>query len=445
MLAQGSLSNVGKHIAVLDSGCTHHTLKRSVLPRNVPIDTSQIVNIQTAHAGTSITSSGRANVGALKNAIVVDDQVIPISLASLAQFDRAGYETNIKNGKAIVRKNDKVLFTAALTNRNLYEFDVTPLLQDNLASALLGSAPVVQNLDLWHRRLNHFNKRNICRAVTENLISGIQPSAIKKSKQDECLCDACARAKSTKYPKNSKTNASNIIAINPNQLHPLENDEEDNTSDCGSDGANSVTENVVPVQSSAREIAIARPLKNTISLICTDTKGPFRIAGLKGEIYYQCFIEKSTKYLRQFFHMYKSDCFANLKNLIEFELSAEGSALHAYQADGAGELISKDIVKYLSHQHIKLIYSPPYTARLNATPERNHRTVFEAGHAMLMYRQWTTSYFLDLRHKLCWFNFQSFPNEYRIWVHVASASKIWSNPKCKKFSTLGLYMLRTCA
>ena len=90
MLAQGSLSNVGKHIAVLDSGCTHHTLKRSALPRNVPIDTSQIVNIQTAHAGTSITSSGRANVGALKNAIVVDDQVIPISLASLAQFDRAG-------------------------------------------------------------------------------------------------------------------------------------------------------------------------------------------------------------------------------------------------------------------------------------------------------------------------------------------------------------------
>ena len=39
------------------------------------------------------------------------------------------------------------------------------------AHALLGSAPVVQNLDLWHRRLNHFNKRSICRAVNENLIS----------------------------------------------------------------------------------------------------------------------------------------------------------------------------------------------------------------------------------------------------------------------------------
>ncbi len=82
--------------------------------------------------------------------------------------------------------------------------------------------------------------------------------------------------------------------------------------------------------------------------------------------------------------MYKSDCFSNLKNLIEIDLSAEGSTLHAYQADGAGELISKKIVKYLAEHHIKLIYSPPYTARLNATPERNHRTLFEAGHAMLI-------------------------------------------------------------
>ena len=327
MLAQGLSSSLEKHRAVLDSGCTHHTFKRAAVPINVPIDTSKIVNIQTAHTDTSIKSSGRANLGIFKDAIIVEDQKMPVSLASLPQFDRAGCETIIKNGKAVVSKNGKVLFTAALTDRNLYEFDSTPFLNGDSIFALLGSAPVVQNLDLWHRRLNHFNKRSICRAVNENLISGIQQSTIKKSKQDECLCDACARAKSTKYPKNSKTSASNIIAIRPNQLHSLENDEGDTTSDFESDADDkNKAEILLPSKhSTARDIAIARPLKNSISLICTDTKGPFRIAGLKGEIYYQCFIEKSTKYLRQFFHMYKSDCFSNLKNLIEFELSAEGS------------------------------------------------------------------------------------------------------------------------
>jgi len=285
-LAQGSISNLEKYRTALDSGCTHHTFKQAAVPIDVPIDTSKIVNIQTALTGASFISSGRANFGIFENAIIVDNQKMPMSLASFPQLDRAGCETIIKNGKAVVSKNGKVLFTAELTDRNLYEFDSSLLLDVNSAYALLGSAPVVQNLDLWHRRLNHFNKRNICRAVNENLISGIQPSTIKKSKQDACLCDACARAKSTKYPKNSKTSARNVIAIHPNQLHSLENDEEDTASDFESDAdEKNIADNMLPLHSTPRDVAIARPLKNSISLICTDTKGPFRIAGLKEEIY----------------------------------------------------------------------------------------------------------------------------------------------------------------
>ena len=63
--------NTAPHIAALDSGCTHHTLKRSLFPDSVPIDTTQVVDIQTAHSGTSIKSSGRASAGVLKDAIVV--------------------------------------------------------------------------------------------------------------------------------------------------------------------------------------------------------------------------------------------------------------------------------------------------------------------------------------------------------------------------------------
>ena len=295
MLSQNTV-NTAPHIAALDSGCTHHTLKRSLFPDSIPIDTSQVIHIQTAHTGTSINSSGRASAGVLKDAIVVDDQIIPISLASLPQFDKAGYETLIKNGKAIVSKNGNILFTASLTNRNLYEFDVTPLLANNEVSALLGSAHVEENLDLWHRRLNHFNKPSICRAVKSNLISDIKITAVKELKDAHCLCDACARAKSTKYPKTRKTNNNTIIFSNTNDIDnnkvifsnnndidKFENDEVDSDDNSGTEHSDLLITNE-PKVSNARELAIARPLKQYINLICTDTKGPFRIAGLKGDI-----------------------------------------------------------------------------------------------------------------------------------------------------------------
>ena len=92
------------------------------------------------------------------------------------------------------------------------------------------------------------------------------------------------KAKSTKYPKNRKTSTSNIIAIHPNQLHSLENNEGDTTRDFESDADDkNIAEILLPAKhSTARDIAVARPLKSSISLICTDTKGLFRIAGLKG-------------------------------------------------------------------------------------------------------------------------------------------------------------------
>ena len=55
-----------------------------------------------------------------------------------------------------------------------------------------------------------------------------------------------------------------------------------------------------------------------------------------------------------------------------------------YRSDGAKELISSDILKFLASQRTKLTYSPPYTAELNSLIERNYRTTFEMAHAMLL-------------------------------------------------------------
>jgi hypothetical protein len=133
-----------------------------------------------------------------------------------------------------------------------------------------------------------------------------------------------------------------------------------------------------------RDYAIARPILNFISCICTDMKGPFKIPGLQGEIYYQSFIEKETKIVYQYFFKKKSEAVNNLRHLLQIVFKSEGVLLHAYQSDGAKELISKDIVKLLADNNSKIIYAPPYSPRLNSLVERNHRTIFEAGFAMLL-------------------------------------------------------------
>jgi hypothetical protein len=163
-MLSSSSSNGDKNLTYLDSGCSYHTFRKTSIPKSVNIDTSDIVNIQTAHTVTFIQSSGRvADAGILKDVIVVEDSLMPANLASLAVFDRAGYKPVVENGIATVSKGDEIALVAKLTEKNLYEFDAVPLLKPYKATtllthAMLGSAPVKNTLDLWHRRLNHYNK-----------------------------------------------------------------------------------------------------------------------------------------------------------------------------------------------------------------------------------------------------------------------------------------------
>jgi hypothetical protein len=108
------------------------------------------------------------------------------------------------------------------------------------------------------------------------------------------------------------------------------------------------------------------------------------VEGRNGERYYQGFIEADTKYQSDYYSIFKSDAPSHTDFHWNTVLKAEGSVATVHQADGAPELISKEIIKLLSGCQTKVMWSPPYTAELNAVIERNHRTIFESGHAMLI-------------------------------------------------------------
>ena len=67
----------------------------------------------------------------------------------------------------------------------------------------------------------------------------------------------------------------------------------------------------VPV-GQACDISKAQPISNTISLIFTDIKRPFKVPGQGGEIYAQSLIEEDTKCLRRYYFAYRSEAFTNL-------------------------------------------------------------------------------------------------------------------------------------
>ena len=135
-----------------------------------------------------------------------------------------------------------------------------------------------------------------------------------------------------------------------------------------------------------RDLASAQPLSNSISVMFTDIKGPFKVPGLKGEVYAQSFIEGKTKFLRRYYFQYKSEALQNLKkHLLEVALKSEQTRLMAYCSDGAPELISRGCLALLANHGCKFLYSPPYAPKLNAVVERNHRTTFESAHAMLLH------------------------------------------------------------
>ena len=265
-----------------------------------------------------------------------------------------------------------VITRAPLTEHNLYEFDIRELMSTDsanlMSTALLGSATLDEtDPETWHVRLGHRNMQDLQYAVKKNLVSGVPSAVLKNKKRVHSLCDSCVRAKSIKYVRCKKARKNNLRQSAKKSIRQKSQEDvmldppeflDHSDSDSGLDS-------VVPV-GRPRDIAKAQPTSNSISILYTDLKGPFKTAGLKGEVYAQSFIEGDTKFLRRYYFSYKSQAVDNLRDLLENRLRAEGTKLLAYCSDGAPELISRECVKLLANHGTK--FYMPHLTRQRRTP-----------------------------------------------------------------------------
>ncbi len=117
-----------------------------------------------------------------------------------------------------------------------------------------------------------------------------------------------------KFPKRRCAINSSMMAVSKEDMNITTYDEFETSSDISDSNEDTQTHVDTPSsitcerrRSKIREVAIAHPLLSYITCMCTDQKGPFYVASLSEEINYQSFIEKSTKYLYQYFFKKKSE------------------------------------------------------------------------------------------------------------------------------------------
>ena len=175
------------------------------------------------------------------------------------------------------------------------------------------------------------------------------------------------------YPKYPKRKRGNLRLVEETDFYdsPQEetNDSDENSGEIrleNLDEPDVPTRRKVNRQGRLRDIAAAKVTETDVPIMFTDLKGPIRTPGIHGELYYQAYMASHTKYVVCYYFMqFKSPAVDTLKDLLEIQLPAEGSRLITYCADGAPELISRDIVRILSQHNCKIMYSPPYTHELN--------------------------------------------------------------------------------
>jgi hypothetical protein len=366
-----------KYDAAIDSGASSHILSKDIISRN-SIKGDPVV-VQTAKAGVTIEGEGRADVGILEESIVIDEDTLEMNLISVSKLDNKGYTVTFGNRQAKVFDPTGTLITTGVFKHGQYMIDMRTLA--NFESALLGSAAPPNSIDLWHRRMGHHNKRGLAKAISKGLICGIQRPIRNITKQGP-LCPACAVAKSTRHAfrKNKPLSDNGSLHYVPDKSDPNKHYANTQDFEVTSDPDTECTEHTTACE----EEHLPEPLRKNVPCISTDIKGPLRVAGRSGEHYYQGFLEVDTKFLYSYVMDTRDKCLNNLEHLMEHEYSITRQWVQQYHSDGAAELISKPLVKYLASKGCAVSYSPPYTPERNALKERNHRTIFESAYAMLL-------------------------------------------------------------
>ena len=331
---------------VVDSGSTTHLATEKTVEKHSKSHFNPTERlIYTAEKGAALPATGQGDLGALSDVLQLRDDHLSSNILSVPRFDLDGCKVVFENQEVrVYNKQRKLIASGPLGSDLSYRL----LLKDVISGgapeggdrALLGSATPPEDLNLWHDRLIHRNRRQLTYAIKHNLIQGIN---IKGNiNKPAALCEPCVLAKSTRRAFSHKPNRP---AIKRDSLRP----------------ANSIIQRVV-----------------------TDLKGPMSVTGMNGENYKQLITDADTKWREVYFVKTKDEADKNLYHYFDNTLAAEGLKCREYFTDNAPELISLVTLNFLNSKGCKLVMSAPYAPQENSVAESSNRVVWDAQYAALL-------------------------------------------------------------
>ena len=324
----------------MDSGATSHMVPQNIADKVADKNLRpQQRTIDTAKQGVSFASTHRGRLGKMEETLITENGVLSEPIASVARFDLDGKFVLFGGGMARLLNSDLEMEAEAPLGTDMaYRFDMSDLTGDR---ALLGNAAPPEDLNLWHKRLGHRNKRDLGHAIKQKLLKGPKPTCAVNKQAG--LCDPCTRAKSTRR---------------------------------------SFARAVHSGKEELKEPRVLKPLVAIVEEVVTDLKGPISVPGPKGENYIQLYTEVDTKWRTAKCMATKSAAYINTKDFITKDLASEGQKLLQLHSDGAPELISKETVQLLASENCRVTYSPSYTPENNGLAERSNRTIWDSAYTM---------------------------------------------------------------
>lgn len=320
---------------LLDSGASDHIINREDLFIN-SVDLSIPIKISIAKQGHFISANKRGTLHVISNMGVrgtLEDVLFcpeaPYNLLSVSRLQQAGTTVIFDHRGTQICKDGKIIMRGrSINNLIALDFEVSVHLSCSMPKVY---NVMINNYELWHKRLGHMSKSKFLELKNNKMTSDI--NLIDKVIPGDSLCESCIYGKQSRLPFNQNKDKSYI----------------------------------------------QRPLY----VVHTDVCGPITPSTINNKNYFVLFVDQYTHYCVVYLLTHKSDVFSAFKDFVSKSEARFNLKIVYLYCDNGREYLSNDMKDYCVEKGITYHFTVPRTPQLNGVSERMVRSITEKARSIL--------------------------------------------------------------
>ncbi|GJS51539.1 putative ribonuclease H-like domain-containing protein [Tanacetum coccineum] len=339
-----------KEKGVIDSGCSRHmTGNKCYLTEYEDYDGGFV---SFGDGKGRISGKGKIKTGTLDFDNVYFCKELKYNLFSVSQICDKKNNVLFTDTECLVLSSDFKLLDESqvllrvLRKDNIYSFDLKSVVPTKGLTCLFAKA-IIDESNLWHKRLGHINFKNINKLVKVNLVRGL-PSKIF---ENDHSCVACQKGK--QHKASCKAKLVNSISKPLNMLH-------------------------------------------------MDLFGPINVKSLMKKSHCLDVTDNFSRFSWVFFLATKDETTGILKNFITEIENQLDHKVKVIRCDNGTEFKNSVMIQFCEMKGIKREFNVARTPRQNGVAERRNRTLIEAARTMLVDSKLPTTFWAEVVNTACY-------------------------------------------